>query len=204
MGWPMTSREAEEPATPVLARKDILTRVSIVVATLAAGIGLALWMMPGRVPPPRPPTAVSGHPPSRVPAAPAAPQLALRPRVVPPAPPPPAAPSPNAEAARPERAKAAPAPPPRVVVVERPAPARGPCEASDSRAEMLICTDPKLAAAERDDQRAARRAAAAGRRTNPAQWLKVREAAARQGPQALAEAYRRHTAALNRLAEPPH
>ena len=221
MGWPMAGREAAGPTTRVFARwspfarRELLSRILIVAATVAAGVGLALVMMQDRAPPRRVPVTIAPPAPAKAGSVLAAPvqaaapaarmqtPLPLRPREAP-------APPPSEPAQIKPKTGTAKAPPheraaPRVIVVVRPAPARRPgCEASASRAETLICTHPALANAERDDQRAARRAAAAGRRTDPAEWLAVREAAAQRGPEALAEAYRRHTSALNRLAEPPH
>jgi hypothetical protein len=78
------------------------------------------------------------------------------------------------------------------------------CAPGGSKADQMVCADPALAAADHDLRKAAERAANAGGDPDQVDWLVTREAAARRSPQALKEAYLRHTAYLEGLAEPPH
>ncbi|MDB5425694.1 MAG: hypothetical protein JWQ29_3110, partial [Phenylobacterium sp.] len=86
----------------------------------------------------------------------------------------------------------------------------GGCKPDGSRAEIAICADPSIAAADEDMQRAFQRALKAGApaRTLQAEqkeWLNVREDAARRSPGDLADAYAQRVAELNAIADdPPH
>jgi uncharacterized protein YecT (DUF1311 family) len=126
---------------------------------------------------------------------------------------------PGAEAAAraaPVEAPAAPAPPveipgppPPLPRVEPSAPPPGRLAdgcAAGSPAEQMVCADPRLAAADRDLNRAYRRAMAAGvspqmLRSEQRDWLAIREDAARRSPRAVANIYAQRIDELNAMAD---
>jgi hypothetical protein len=75
------------------------------------------------------------------------------------------------------------------------------------RAAEIVCADPELAAADRDLNRAYRRALRSGAvapedlRADQRDWLSLREDAARRSPRALADVYDQRIDELNRIAE---
>lgn len=90
--------------------------------------------------------------------------------------------------------------PPRIAAVE------GPCAGVRGRAAQLVCADPDLAAADRDLQRAYRRALRSGvapedLRDEQQDWLAIREDAARHFPSAVASVYEQRIDELNRIAD---
>jgi uncharacterized protein YecT (DUF1311 family) len=107
----------------------------------------------------------------------------------------------------------APAPPPpasasKSAVAEAPRPpARTqPACAAESRADALVCADPRLAAADRRLARAYRQAEAAGvepgrLQRQQARWRAAREAAAEQAPGAVAQVYDARIAELEDEAD---
>lgn len=115
-------------------------------------------------------------------------------------------------------APARPLPPPlpggadRFQLFDRDAPGRGPdlgrCADAGSRAEAVVCADPRLAAADRRLRQAYDRALDAGaspRRLDRQQgrWLAAREDAARDDPRAVAEVYEARIAELEDMAAYP-
>jgi len=101
--------------------------------------------------------------------------------------------------------------PPRLVQVDSagplPAPpvAADPCQASRGAAHM-VCADPDLAAADRELNRAYRRALRSGvppeqLRDEQRDWLAIREDAARRSPRAVAGIYEQRIDELNRIAD---
>jgi uncharacterized protein YecT (DUF1311 family) len=132
----------------------------------------------------------------------------------------PQAPPPAVEPAPPPQAAYMPAPPPPLPRVAsapplampapQPAPqafaaARGPC-AAGSPAEQMVCADPRLAEADRELNRAYRRALAAGvpqgfLRSEQRDWLGIREDAARRSPRAVANIYAQRIDELNSMAD---
>jgi uncharacterized protein YecT (DUF1311 family) len=106
------------------------------------------------------------------------------------------------------------APPPAVVEAPpAPAPASAPplrasfdCAAARAGAEQMVCSDPQLAAADRQLARAYRRALDSGvppaeLRADQRDWLSVREDAARHSPRAVASIYDQRIEELNRIAD---
>lgn len=97
-------------------------------------------------------------------------------------------------------------PPPRLAVAEPPTVrASFDCSAARSLAEQMVCEDPRLAAADRRMAQAYRRAMASGAppamlREDQADWLDVREQAARYSPDAVAAVYRQRIGELEELA----
>jgi len=192
-------------------------------ATLVVGLALGLWLRPtldramsrpaspapvtvASVTPAAPPidtSAIEGPAPASRTAAAMSLQIASAPAPVETPPPAPAstaaqtrvadAPAAPARAADKAGAKAAA----KVAAVPL-------CAPGGSKADQLVCADPALAAADHDLRKAAERAAKAGGDPDEVDWLVTREAAARRSPKALKEAYLRHTAELEGLAEPPH
>jgi uncharacterized protein YecT (DUF1311 family) len=78
--------------------------------------------------------------------------------------------------------------------------------AAGSPAEQMVCADPRLAAADRDLDRAYRRAMAAGvspqmLRSEQRDWLAIREDAARRSPRAVANIYAQRIDELNAMAD---
>jgi uncharacterized protein YecT (DUF1311 family) len=75
------------------------------------------------------------------------------------------------------------------------------------RAAEIVCSDPEFAAADRDLNRAYRRALRSGAvapedlRADQREWLSLREDAARRSPRALADVYDQRIDELNRIAE---
>lgn len=149
------------------------------------------------------PTAPPGPPPARVPLAQAVIPVAPAPGVVtagvvtaprPPDPLPRTAPS-AGDAAR--EASAAAGPAPRRFNA---------CDDAPTRAMAMVCRDLRLAEADRRMKRAYRAALAAGvpervLAEDQADWLQVREDAARVGRRAVADIYRQRTRALQAMAE---
>ncbi|THD77476.1 MAG: DUF1311 domain-containing protein [Phenylobacterium sp.] len=89
-----------------------------------------------------------------------------------------------------------------------PAYAAGPAEAcaAGSPAEQMVCADPGLQAADRDLNRAYRRALAVGvppsdLRGEQRDWLAIREDAARRSPRAVANVYAQRIDELNGMAD---
>lgn len=94
-------------------------------------------------------------------------------------------------------------PPPRMA--ERPRPSFD-CRYARSRAEEMVCSDPELAAVDREMARAFRRAAESGvpygdLRGEQDDWLSIREAAARRSPQAVASIYHQRIDELEAMAQ---
>ncbi|MES2894820.1 MAG: lysozyme inhibitor LprI family protein [Pseudomonadota bacterium] len=95
--------------------------------------------------------------------------------------------------------------------VRAPAPAQGArpsfdCRRARSQAEEMICSDPALAAADRQLARAFQRALRAGApydelRGEQDDWLEIREDAARRSPRAVASVYDQRIEELNALAD---
>jgi uncharacterized protein YecT (DUF1311 family) len=82
---------------------------------------------------------------------------------------------------------------------------RDPC-ATGSPAEQMVCADPRLAEADRELNRAYRRALAAGvspgfLRSEQRDWLGIREEAARRSPRAVANIYAQRIDELNAMAD---
>ncbi len=80
------------------------------------------------------------------------------------------------------------------------------CEGADSRAERMICADPRLAADDRRMDRLYHQALDAGvpariLRRQQRDFLDAREAAARQGPDAVADVYGERIAELQGMAQ---
>lgn len=87
-----------------------------------------------------------------------------------------------------------------------PAVALDPCAAAGGGAAHMVCADPDLAAADRELDRAYRRALRAGAspeqlRTEQGDWLYIREQAARRSPRAVASLYEQRIDELNRIAD---
>jgi len=197
------------------ARDRVLGLVLLVAVTLGVGIGIGFWLSPGR----QPAKAI-------LPAEAAAPSVT---RLVG-TPPPPivvqAAPAPVADTvdearhepvAAPLKAKAAARAadrPQRVKASARndavKAAPEGGCRPDSGRAEVMLCADPAIAAADEEMQRAFQRALKSGApaRTLQAEqkaWLIVREQAAQRSPDDLAGAYEARVNELNAIADdPPH
>jgi uncharacterized protein YecT (DUF1311 family) len=101
--------------------------------------------------------------------------------------------------------------PPRVMRVDTPAPlappaAADPCPTDRGGAAHLVCADPDLAAADRELNRAYRRALRSGAppeqlRDEQRDWLAIREDAARRSPRAVASIYEQRIDELNRIAD---
>jgi len=173
-----------------------------------------------------PQLAVEVAPPAAAPdaAADVGPLPVLRPEARTPAAPPPAAapaPSPRFEAATPAP-RAAPSPPvarPATPAPTAPAPAQAPAYAQDdgprpsfdcryarSRSERMVCSDDRLAAADRRLARAYERAVAAGvppreLRADQDDWLSIREDAARYGRGAVGNVYEQRIQELEDMAD---
>jgi uncharacterized protein YecT (DUF1311 family) len=106
-----------------------------------------------------------------------------------------------------------PEPPPQVLAESAPppAPAAQPafnCRYARTRAESMICNDPRLAAADRRLNRAYEQAIAAGiprreLREEQDDWLGIREQAARVSPRAVLDIYNQRADELEDLAEGP-
>jgi len=83
----------------------------------------------------------------------------------------------------------------------------GPCGGGLSRAAQMVCSDPDLSAADRELNRAYRRALRAGAippeqlRADQRDWLAAREDAARRSPRAVARLYDQRIDDLNSLAD---
>jgi uncharacterized protein YecT (DUF1311 family) len=105
-------------------------------------------------------------------------------------------------------------PPPAVVeapptpALQSPPPLRASfdCAAARAGAEQMVCSDPQLAAADRQLARAFRRALDSGvppaeLRADQRDWLSVREDAARHSPRAVASIYDQRIEELNRIAD---
>jgi uncharacterized protein YecT (DUF1311 family) len=80
------------------------------------------------------------------------------------------------------------------------------CSAAPSRAAQMVCADPELAAADRELNRAWRRALRSGApvdqlRQDQRDWLAIREDAARRSPRALANVYDQRIDELNQIAD---
>jgi len=101
--------------------------------------------------------------------------------------------------------------PPGVAPVDAPTPlappaAADPCPTDRGRAAHLVCADPDLAAADRELNRAYRRALRSGAppdqlRDEQRDWLAIREDAARRSPRAVASIYEQRIDELNRIAD---
>jgi uncharacterized protein YecT (DUF1311 family) len=94
------------------------------------------------------------------------------------------------------------APPPHVAV---PA-SDGACDGARTRAAQMVCADPDLSAADRELNRAYRRAMRAGvpqeqLRQEQRDWLAIREDAARRSPRAVASVYDQRIDELNQIAD---
>lgn len=94
----------------------------------------------------------------------------------------------------------APVPAPRALATD---PA---CDDARSRAAQMVCADPDLSAADRELNRAYRRALRSGGspdqvREEQRDWLTIREDAARRSPRAVANVYEQRIDELNRIAE---
>jgi uncharacterized protein YecT (DUF1311 family) len=94
----------------------------------------------------------------------------------------------------------APVPAPRAVATD---PA---CDGARGRAAQMVCADPELSAADRELNRAYRRALRAGAapeqlREEQRDWLSIREDAARHSPRAVADIYDQRIDELNRIAD---
>ena len=208
----------EETSAPAL--------IMLLLGVLAVGLALGLWLRPtldhalGHGPPALARAALAITPPGQPSLPPAAVQIDTSAIDVPPAPE-----KPNAAAAGLQIATAQPPPAtparashPAVATPAAPAKAADKagtkvadnaasapsCAPGGSKADQMVCADPTLAAAERQLRQSAERAAYAGGEADQVDWLVTREAAARRSPQALKEAYQRHIAELEGLAEPPH
>jgi len=126
-----------------------------------------------------------------IPAAGPAPALAAAPLV-------PAAPvSPRL----PEIARPAAIPAPREIAGGDPT-----CSGVGGRAAQMVCADPELAAADRELNRAYRRALRSGAapeqlRQDQRDWLAIREDAARRSPRAVASIYEQRIDELNQIAD---
>lgn len=107
-------------------------------------------------------------------------------------------------------------PPAQAPAIQPPAAARVraglDCATARQGAEQMVCSDPGLAAEDRELARAYRRALDSGAapgeiRAEQRDWLAIREDAARYSRRAVAEAYRQRIDELNRIAdgggEPP-
>ena len=103
------------------------------------------------------------------------------------------------------------APAPRVAqappIATPPARAGFDCSAARSAAEGMVCSDPELAAADRELARSYRRALQSGAappgaiRADQRDWLSIREEAARHSRRALASVYQQRIDELNAIAE---
>ncbi len=208
-GAPLDEADEEGSSAPAL--------ILLLIGTLAAGLALGLWLRPtldralGHAASPPAPVAVSSltlAPPQidtsaidapapakqtaaaaslQITTSPAAVEAPVSPRRA--ADPPPAPAKAADKAATKATAKVAVAPS---------------CAPGGSKADQMVCADPALTAADHDLRKAAERAANAGADPDQVDWLVTREAAARRSPQALKDAYQRHVAELEGLAEPPH
>jgi uncharacterized protein YecT (DUF1311 family) len=102
----------------------------------------------------------------------------------------------------------------KLAPVETPAPVPAPravftdpaCDGAGGRAAQMVCADPDLSAADRELNRAYRRALRAGAapeqlREEQRDWLNVREDAARHSPRAVANIYDQRIDELNRIAD---
>jgi uncharacterized protein YecT (DUF1311 family) len=123
----------------------------------------------------------------------------------------PAAPPPAPEPIAPRVADARPLVAPPAVrsgpPIPAPLPRTGPdCSGARSAAEAMVCNDPDLAAADRELNRAYRRAMQAGAvppgvlRADQRDWLAIREDAARHSRRALAQVYQQRIDELNDAA----
>ncbi|WP_165837122.1 lysozyme inhibitor LprI family protein [Phenylobacterium hankyongense] len=104
-------------------------------------------------------------------------------------------------------------PPPVAVAPPTPAPETAPqlrasfdCAAARAGAEEMVCSDPQLAAADRQLARAYRRALDSGvppaeLRADQRDWLSIREDAARHSPRAVASIYDQRIDELDRMAD---
>ncbi len=111
-------------------------------------------------------------------------------------------------------AEARRADPPRKIKVaartDAPVRTAGGCSPNGSRAAVTLCTDPAIAAADQDMERAFQRALRSGApaktlRAEQQAWLSVREDAAGRSPADLADVYEQRVAELNAIADdPPH
>ena len=204
--------DPDEEATTTLAL------ILLLMGTLAVGLALGLWLRPtvdrafghaalSSAPvaiasvAPEPPqidtSAIDAPAPAKQAAAAASLQITTSPRQAE------AAPSVSARPADPPAAPAKAADKAATKAAAKVAAAPS-CAPGGSKADQLVCADPALVAADHDLRKAAERAANAGGDPDQVDWLVAREAAARRSPQALKEAYQRHTAELEGLAEPPH
>jgi uncharacterized protein YecT (DUF1311 family) len=98
--------------------------------------------------------------------------------------------------------------------IETPAPVPAPrtmaadpvCDGARSRAAQMVCADPDLSAADRELNRAYRRALRSGAapdrlREEQRDWLSIREDAARRSSRAVASIYEQRIDELNRIAD---
>lgn len=193
----------------------------LVAGALAAGIAIGIWFAPSL----RPADTVA----SLEPTAPLVTRLTEAPTPAPIEIPPvaakPAPPEQLAVRTVPARSISKAPPKPRVAPPPKPKPiktastaksasrstrAADGCKTSGSRAQMTICADASIAAADQDMRRAYQRAlrsgaSAAALRAQQDDWLALREEAARRSPSDLAAAYEERIADLNAIAdEPPH
>lgn len=103
------------------------------------------------------------------------------------------------------------APPPPLPAIQRPPPearASDACATARPGAELMVCEDPGLSAADRELARSYRRALASGAppgaiRADQRDWLAIREDAARHSRRALAEVYQQRIDELNQIAQDP-
>jgi hypothetical protein len=91
------------------------------------------------------------------------------------------------------------APPPRPAEAD-------PCANAGGRAAQMVCADPDLADADRELNRAYRRALRSGAPTDQLRdeqrdWLAIREEAARRSPHAVARIYEQRIDELNQIAD---
>lgn len=97
--------------------------------------------------------------------------------------------------------------PPPLQVAPTPARAGPDCSGARSPAEAMVCGDPELTAADRELNRAYRRALRSGAvppgalRSDQRDWLGIREQAAQHSRRALAQVYRQRIDELNAAAE---
>jgi uncharacterized protein YecT (DUF1311 family) len=102
----------------------------------------------------------------------------------------------------------------KLAQVETPAPVPAPrpqatdpaCDGAGGRAAQMVCADPELSAADRELNRAYRRALRSGAapeqlREEQRDWLSIREDAARHSPRAVANIYDQRIDELNRIAD---
>jgi uncharacterized protein YecT (DUF1311 family) len=113
--------------------------------------------------------------------------------------------SPPARLPPPQTLAAQPFAPPRFAPSQT-APADPACSNLRSRAAQMVCADPDLAAADRELNRAYRRAMRSvgspdQLRDEQRDWLAIREDAARRSPRAVASVYEQRIDELNQIAD---